>query len=41
MWLEGQRFGDLRRTNDPFLTNRVNCYPLSFQEEQSNPNVSK
>jgi hypothetical protein len=41
MWLEAQRFGDLRRTNDPFLTNRASCYPLSFAEEQSNPNVSK
>jgi starch-binding outer membrane protein, SusD/RagB family len=39
MWLEGQRFADLRRTNDPFLANRVKCYPLSFAEEQSNPHL--
>ena len=41
MWLEAQRFNDLRRTNDPFLSGRVNCYQLSFAEEQSNPNIPK
>ncbi|MGQ0647982.1 MAG: RagB/SusD family nutrient uptake outer membrane protein [Gemmatimonadaceae bacterium] len=41
MWLEAQRYADLRRTSDAFLTGRANCYPLSFAEEQSNPNVSK
>jgi len=41
MWLEAQRFNDLRRTNDPFLTGRAACYPLSFAEEQSNPNIPK
>lgn len=41
MWLEAQRYSDLRRTQDPFLRNRVGCYPLSFEEEQSNLNVRK
>lgn len=41
MWLEAQRYNDLRRTNDPFLTGRAGCYPLSFAEEQSNPNIPK
>jgi hypothetical protein len=39
LWLEGQRYNDLRRTNDPFLNDRAKCYPLSFAEEQSNPHV--
>ena len=39
MWLEAQRYLDLKRTNDPFLADRVKCYQLSFAEEQSNPNV--
>jgi len=41
MWLEAQRFHDLKRTNDPFLAGRASCYPLSFAEEQSNPNIDK
>lgn len=41
MWLEGQRFVDLRRTNDPFLNDRAKCYPVSYEESQSNPNFLK
>lgn len=46
LWLEGRRFGDLRRWNEatgpahhPFLNDRDRCVPISADEAASNANV--
>ena len=46
MWLEGRRFGDLRRwfadsgpAHNDFLANREKCIPIARAERLSNPNL--
>jgi hypothetical protein len=43
LWLEGRRFGDLRRWNaegkDDFFASRDKCLPISEAERLSNPNI--
>jgi hypothetical protein len=37
-WMEGRRLWELRRFDDPFLSGRDSCIPVSEYEEQTNPN---
>jgi hypothetical protein len=46
LWLEGRRFGDLRRwyadsgaAHNDFLASRAKCVPISQAERRSNPNL--
>jgi len=38
-WLEARRLWDLRRWDDPFLSGRDSCIPISDRERISNPNL--
>jgi len=38
-WLEARRLWDLRRWEDPFLSGRDSCIPISDRERISNPNL--
>ena len=40
LWLEGRRFYDLHRLNDPFLSGRDHCFPFSDSEINSNENLA-
>jgi starch-binding outer membrane protein, SusD/RagB family len=40
LWMEGRRLWDLRRFNDPFLTGRDRCVPISQNEQNTNPRVT-
>jgi hypothetical protein len=39
LWMEGRRLWDLRRFDDPFLSGRDRCIPISQNEANTNPNV--
>lgn len=39
LWMEDRRLWDLSRFNDPFLTGRDKCIPLSQDELATNPNA--
>jgi hypothetical protein len=41
LWMEGRRLWDLRRFNDPFLSGRDSCIPISQNEANTNPNVNR
>lgn len=40
LWMEGRHLWDLSRFDDPFLSNRSKCIPVSQNEAATNPNVS-
>jgi hypothetical protein len=40
LWLEGRRFYDLHRFNDPFLSGRDHCFPFADSEINSNENLA-
>ena len=40
LWMEGRHLWDLSRFNDPFLSNRSKCIPVSQDEAATNPNIS-
>ena len=39
LFLEAKHLADLRRSNDPILTDREKCGPISWAEQESNPNL--
>ncbi len=39
IWLEARRFWDQRRWNDPFLSGRDACIPISDRERRTNSNL--
>ena len=39
LWMEGRHLFELVRFNDPFLSNRDKCIPISQDEAATNPNV--
>ncbi len=39
LWMEGRHLFELVRFNDPFLSNRDKCIPISQNEAATNPNV--
>jgi starch-binding outer membrane protein, SusD/RagB family len=39
LFLEAKHLPDLRRTNSPLLATREKCGPISWEEQQSNPNI--
>jgi hypothetical protein len=39
LWMEGRHLFELVRFNDPFLSNRGKCIPISQDEAATNPNV--
>lgn len=39
LFLEAKHLADLRRTNSPLLDGRVDCSPISWEEQESNTNV--
>jgi hypothetical protein len=39
LFLEAKHLADLRRSNDPLLTDREKCGPISWAEQESNPNL--
>lgn len=41
LFLEGKILVDLRRSGSPLLTGRTSCLPISFEEEESNPNLKR
>jgi hypothetical protein len=39
LFLEGKILVDLRRSGSPLLDGRAGCLPISYEEEESNPNL--
>jgi hypothetical protein len=39
LFLEAKHLADLRRSNDPILADREKCGPISWAEQESNPNL--